>query len=301
MSFILDEHAPRPTAAADAVKDGTAATFMKDVIEASREVPVIAYFSAPWCGPCKTFGPMLEKQVRLSGGKVRLVKINVDEEQQLAAQLRVQAVPTVFGFVNGRPVDAFSNALPESQIKSFIARLTGDGGNVIDEALAQAKTVLEEGDAATAMDIYQQILAQDPANGEGIAGVMRCYLAMGEAEPVDEILAQLPPDLLKHPAIASVKTQVELAGQASGDFAALEAQVAANPGDMQARYDLAMAYFGANRRQQAADALLDIIRLDRSWNEEQAKTQLLKLFEAFGHTDPVTMAARRKLSALLFS
>ncbi|GAB3122014.1 thioredoxin family protein [Novispirillum itersonii] len=300
MSFILDEHAPRPTAAADAVKDGTAATFMKDVIEASREVPVIAYFSAPWCGPCKTFGPMLEKQVRQSAGKVRLVKINVDEEQQLAAQLRVQAVPTVFGFVNGRPVDAFSNALPESQIKSFIARLSG-GGNVIDEALAQAKAVLEEGDAATAMDIYQQILAQDPANGEGIAGVMRCYLAMGEAEPVDEILAQLPPDLLKHPAIASVKTQVELAGQASGDFAALEAQVAANPGDMQARYDLAMAYFGANRRQQAADALLDIIRLDRSWNEEQAKTQLLKLFEAFGHTDPVTMAARRKLSALLFS
>lgn len=304
MSFILDEHAPLPTADANAVKDGTAATFMTDVIEASREVPVLVDFWAPWCGPCKTLGPMLEKLVRQSGGKVRMVKINVDEEQQIAAQLRVQSVPTVFGFVNGRPVDAFSGAVPESQLKSFIARLTGGAGNVIDEALAQAKELLATDDIEAAMDLYQQILAQDPANGDGIAGVMACYLAMNEPEPVQEILSQLPPDILKHPAVKAIQTRMELAGEAgetAGDFADLEARVAADPADLQARYDLAMAYFGADRRQQAADALLEIMRLDRGWNDEQAKKQLLKLFEAFGHTDPVTVATRRKLSALLFS
>lgn len=301
MAFILDDSAA-PTAAAPAgaglVKDATLETFMDDVITASQQVPVIVDFWAPWCGPCKTLGPMLEKLVSQSGGKVRMVKVNVDEEQQIAAQFQIQTVPTVFAFKGGRPVDAFQGALPESQLKRFIETLVGGGANVLDEALTQAKDFLANGDVDTATQIYQQVLAQDPANAGAVAGMLRCYLARGMAEEAAAVLTKLPEQLLAHAEIQAVKTELDLLAQGDGDSAGLEAKVAANPDDHQARIDLALSYYAAGRKEQACDALLESIRLDRTWNEEEARKQLLKLFEAMGHTDPITKAARRKLSAV---
>lgn len=305
MAIILDGDGqtpmPGPGGAGDAVKDSDTANFMTDVIEGSREVPVIVDFWAPWCGPCKTLGPILEKLVRQSGGKVRLVKINVDENQQLAAQFRVQSIPAVYAFKDGCPVDGFMGALPESQIKQFIARLTGGGGNVVDEALEQAKALLDQGRPQEAQQVYQQILGQDPGNESAIAGMLRCLMATGQTDTAQEVLGQLPQEVLRHPEIQAVKTTLDLAQEASGEIDDLKAKVEANPDDLQARYDLAMAYYGAGKRQEAADTLLDIIRTDPGWNDEQARKQLLKFFEAFGPTDPVTVAARRKLSSILFS
>lgn len=310
MAIILDGNGNAPTpgpggpggvSGGALVKDSDTDGFMRDVIEASREVPVIVDFWAPWCGPCKTLGPMLEKLVRQSGGKVRMVKINVDENQQLAGQFRVQSIPAVYAFKDGRPVDGFMGALPESQLKQFIDRLVGGGGNVIDEALEHAAQALAAGDAVGAEQVYQQILQQDPGNPDAIAGILECYLATGRQDMAAEIIEQLPPELLAHAGIKSVKTRLDLMGEAGGDLAALEAKVQADPKDLEARQELALAYFAANRKQEAADALLESMRIDRTWNEEAARKQLLKLFEAFGPSDPVTIAARRKLSSLLFS
>jgi putative thioredoxin len=303
MAFILDGdgRAPASGGGADLIKDTDTENFMPDVIEASRTVPVIVDFWAPWCGPCKTLGPLLEKLVRQSGGKVRMVKINVDENQELAAQFRIQSIPAVYAFKDGRPADGFSGALPESQLKQFIDRLVGGGANTVDEMLAEAKQLLADGQPEAAQQVYQQVLAQDPGNPLALAGALRCLIAAGQQDTAAEVLGQLPPELLAHPEVQAVKTMLDLASEAAGEIGDLEAKVAANPGDHQARYDLAMAYFGAGRRQETADTLLDIMKADRTWNDEQARKQLLKLFEAFGPTDPVTVGARRKLSALLFS
>lgn len=303
MAIILDEHGTTPQSggpAGDLIKDTTMETFVADVVEASATVPVIVDFWAPWCGPCKTLGPMLEKLVRQAGGTVRMVKINVDENQQLAAQFQVQSIPAVYAFSGGRPVDAFQGALPESQLKLFIENLTG-AANAVDEALAEAKTLREAGDAMAAQQIYLQILQQDPGNANCIGGLLRCYMDLGNTDQAREIVEQLPPEFLKQADVIAVKAALELIGAGAGEAAELEARLSAAPGDHQVRYDLALAYYAVGRNEDAVDALLDILRADQTWNEGQAKAQLLKLFEAFGFSDPVSIAGRRKLSTLLFS
>lgn len=287
----------------DLVKEGDIASFVVDVIDASRQVPVIVDMWAPWCGPCKQLGPLLEKLVRQANGALRMVKINVDKNQSLAQQLRVQSIPAVFAFKNGQLVDGFVGALPESQIKAFMQRLTGDVGGAVEDALADAKELLDQGEAESADQIYRQILAQDPANAPALGGVLRCHVALGEVEQAAELLAKLPADLAGHPDIAAVRTALDLAAQApeSGAISELARRLSANPDDHRARHDLALAHYAAGDRQRAVDELLEIVRRDRSWEEDAARKQLVKLFEAFGPADPLTLSARRRLSSLLFT
>ncbi|MCR6629493.1 MAG: thioredoxin [Magnetospirillum sp.] len=310
MDLILGSGAKpaAPAGGGDLIKDGSAATFAADVIEASRKTPVIVDFWATWCGPCKTLGPALEKVVRELRGAVRMVKIDVDKEQQLAAQLRIQSVPTVYAFVGGRPVDAFTGALPESQIRAFLQRLVqmggGDAEPSLDEVVAEAKELLAAGDAETAAQAFQQVLAEDPSHAGAMAGLLRSLLALGDAQSVKQMLAQLPPEMLKTADIAAVKTALELqetAAAGAGESAELRRRLATDANDHQARFDLALAYYGAGEPEAAVDELLELFRRDRAWNEDAARKQLVKLFEAFGPTHPLTVSGRRRLSSLLFS
>jgi putative thioredoxin len=300
-----DGQAPAGPAAA-LIKDTDTAGFMVDVIEASQDTPIVVDFWAPWCGPCKQLGPLLEKLVKQYGGKVRLVKINVDENQELAAQFRVQSIPAVYGFKGGRPVDGFMGALPESQLKQFIERLTGGGGSPIDEALAEADTLAKDGQHEEALMVYQEILAQDPLHVKALAGALRAYIALGQDETAREVIGKLPAQIKNAADIQGVQAALDLKAATANtgnadEIAALEAKVAADPKDMQARLDLAMARFGAGAREQAVDDLLAMVKADRAWNEQAARKQLVKLFEAFGATDPLTTSGRRRLSAILFS
>jgi putative thioredoxin len=292
------------TAPADAVKDGDTASFAQDVIEASRETPVIVDFWAPWCGPCKTLGPTIEKAVKNSGGQVKLVKINVDENQQLAQQLRVQSIPAVFAFKNGQPVDGFVGAQSESQINAFIGRLTGDAGpSPIEKAVEQGETALAAGDFETAADIFGQVLRADAENGRAVAGLCQCLIASGEREEARMMLDGLEGKLASDPAIQSVRAALDLAEQSVdvGDVSAFRARLEADANDHEARMELSKALLAAGQREEAVDELLESIRRDRNWNEEAARKQLLTLFEAFGQADEVTVAARRRLSSMLFS
>ena len=288
----------------DAIKDSDTANFAQDVLLASRETPVILDLWAPWCGPCKTLGPMLEKIVKESGGAVKLVKINIDENQQLAQQLRVQSIPAVFAFVDGQPVDGFVGALPESQLKQFVQRLTGDQGpSQIDQALEVAKQALENGDLEQALGIYGQIVRAEPGNPAALAGMAQCYLQNGDVEQAKQALEGVAEADAKHADVVSAQAAIELAGQAgdAGEIGPLRAALAANANDHQARFDLAMALVGQGSREEAVDELLEIVRRDRQWNDEAARKQLLTLFEAFGPTDELTVSARRRLSSILFS
>jgi putative thioredoxin len=288
------------------IKNGSTATFMADVIDASKDAAIVVDFWAPWCGPCKQLGPALEKAVKDAKGKVRLVKINIDENQELAQQMRIQSIPAVYAFKDGRPVDGFVGALPDSQVKQFVGKLAGGaaGPDPVAEAVALAKEAAAAGDHARAVNIFTQVLQHDPGNIDAIVGLARAALARKEFAKVKQLLAQVPPDQAAHADVTAVRTALELAesgAKAAGALDELKAKVESNPKDNEARYDLASALFAAGERETAIDQLLELIRRDREWNEQAGRKQLLKFFEAIGLGDPVTVAARRRLSAILFS
>lgn len=294
-------------AAADLIKDSGTATFMQDVVEASRDAPVIVDFWAPWCGPCKQLTPVLEKVVTEAAGAVRMVKVNIDENPQIAQQLRIQSIPTVFAFSAGRPVDGFAGALPESQVRAFIDRLASAAGtkpeSPVAAALEQAKERFDAGDHDAAGAIYTEVLEHEPDNLAARAGLARYLVATGDLAGASEALTAVPEDKRSDPDIAAAWSALELAqkGAGVGDFRELEDRVAANPADLQARYDLALALYAAGRKEPAVDALIEIVRRDRTWSDDAARKQLLQFFEAEGPTDPLTVSGRRKLSSVLFS
>jgi putative thioredoxin len=287
----------------DLIKEGSTAGFRADVIEASMKAVVLVDFWAPWCGPCKQLGPALEKVVREAKGAARLVKINVDTNQQLAAQLRVQSVPMVYAFKGGRPVDAFTGALPESELRAFLNPHLDPVGPDLDEIVAEARTLLSDGDADSAIGLFQQVLEAEPEHPAALAGLLRCLIAMGESAEAGEIIAALSPELARHSDIAAVTTALELARRAAeiGETAGLQSRVEANPDDHQARFDLALACFAANQPEAAIESLLELFRRDRTWNDGAARAELVKLFEALGSAHPAVSAGRRRLSSLMFS
>ena len=290
------------------IKDSDTAGFAQDVIETSMTTPVIVDFWAPWCGPCKQLTPALEKTVQAARGAVRLVKVNIDENQELAAQLRIQSVPAVYAFFKGQPVDGFVGAQSESQVKAFVDRLASQAGaelgpSPVDQALEQAQAALESGQPAAASALFGQVLQHEPDNEAALAGLIRCHLDAGDAAAARQMFDSLPEDKASAAAFASIKAALELAEQSAetGEIPELEARVAAQPNDHQARFDLAMARHAAGEREAAVEALLEIIGHDRNWNEAAARHQLLKFFEAWGPKDELTQSARRRLSSLLFS
>ena len=289
----------------DLIKDGTEATFMQDVIEASRSVPVIVDFWATWCGPCRTLGPALEAAVKAAKGKVRMVKVDVDKNQMIAAQLRIQSIPTVYAFWQGQPVDGFQGAIPASEIKVFIDKLsalTGDDGGLA-EALEAAEQMLAEGAVADAAETFAAILGEEPENAVAYAGLIRCHLALGQLEQAETMLNATPPAMARAKEIEAVRAQLELARQAAqaGPEQDLRAAVEADPQNRQARFDLALALHASGKVDEAVDTLLDLFRLDREWNDGAAKAQLMTIFEALKPTDPIVLKGRRRLSSMIFA
>jgi putative thioredoxin len=291
-------------AAADVVKDTTTQSFMKDVIEESRRQPVLVDFWAPWCGPCKQLTPTLEKVVRAAKGKVKLVKMNIDEHPQIPGQMGIQSIPAVFAFVNGQPVDGFMGALPETQVTAFIERLTrGRVGGEEKDLLEAADAALVEGDPGGAAELYAQVLQQESGNVHALAGLARCYVESGAIEQAKQTLALVPEAKRNEAPVAAARAALELAEQAAslGPLVELEQKVAANPLDHQARFDLAVALNGNGRRMEAVDHLIEIVRRDRKWNDDGARKQLVQFFEAWGPNDEASIAGRRKLSSILFA
>ncbi|MEG9861743.1 MAG: thioredoxin [Parvularculales bacterium] len=283
----------------------TAEKFAADVMEASMQLPVIVDFWAPWCEPCRQLTPVLEKIVSAANGAVRLVKLNIEDHPAIARQLQVQSIPAVFAFRNGRPVDGFMGALPESQVRQFISKLAGgDVGPTPAEALIEAAgAALQQEDLAAAAQAYGQALQQEPENPAAIGGLAQCYLAMGDNEGARKTLDMAPEALASHPDIAAARAAAALAEKSGdlGESSALEARIADNPDDFGARHDIALILGGAGRKEEAAQHLLHIIERNRNWNDEAARKQLLEFFDAWGPTDPATVDGRRKLSSILFS
>jgi putative thioredoxin len=294
-------------AAANVIKDSSTATFMQDVIDASMQTPVIVDFWAPWCGPCKQLTPILEKVVTKANGAVKMVKVNIDENQEIAQQLRIQSIPAVFAFSGGRPVDGFAGALPESQVKQFVDRLLKSAGTTQDDPIAEELEIAEEqfkeGAFAEARNIYEQIVEHDPESLVARAGLARCLVAEGKLKQAREALDKVPEDKRSDALISAARSALELAEKAgkAGDLKGLEDKLKANPADPKVRYDVALALYAAGNKARAIDELVEIVRRNRTWNEEAARKQLIQFFEALGPSDPLTLAGRRKLSSVLFS
>jgi putative thioredoxin len=293
------------TALADtSIKDTTTQAFVKDVIEESKRQPVLVDFWAPWCGPCKQLTPILEKSVKAAKGKVKLVKMNIDEHPAIPGQMGIQSIPAVIAFVNGQPADGFMGALPESQVIAFLERLTKDriGGEAKD-LLKTADSALAEGDAAGAAELYAQLLAEDSANVPALAGLARSYVGTGALDQAKQTLAMIPEAKHNDSAVAAARAALELAEQAKtlGPVAELEQKVAANPLDHQARFDLALALNGKGQRRDALEHLISIVKRDRKWNDDGARKQLVQFFDAWGPTDEATIEGRRRLSSILFA
>jgi putative thioredoxin len=295
--------------AGDLIKDGTEATFMADVIEGSRETPVIVDFWATWCGPCKTLGPMLEAAVTAAKGKVRMIKIDVDREQRLAAALAqqglpLQSIPTVVAFYGGQPVDMFQGAIPQGQITEFVnklAAMAGDGG--LGEAVEAAEQMLAEGAVTDAAQTFAAILGEDPEHAAALGGLARAHIAMGQLDQAEALLNNAPEKIAKAPELEAVRAQIALARQAenAGPLGDLSAAVEADPGNHQARYDYAQALHASGNVEEAVEQLLELFRRDREWNDGAAKAQLFTIFDALKPTDPIVQKGRRRLSSMIFA
>ncbi|WP_316178798.1 MULTISPECIES: thioredoxin [unclassified Bradyrhizobium] len=291
----------------DLIKDTTTQSFVKDVIEESKRQPVLIDFWAPWCGPCKQLTPILEKAVKAANGKVKLVKMNIDEHPAIPGQMGIQSIPAVIAFVGGRPADGFMGAVPEGQVAAFIEKITkgvpGVGEPDIAEILKEAEAALAEGDAAGAAEIYAEVLAVDAANIPAIAGLAKCQVELGAIDEAKQTLAMVPDAKRSDSAVSAVQAAIDLAEQAQslGPVGELEQKVAANPLDHQARFDLATALNAAGKRKEATDQLLEIVKRDRKWNDDGARKQLVQFFEAWGGADEATIEGRKRLSTILFS
>lgn len=298
---------PGDGAPSDLIKDSSEATFMVDVIEASHEQPVIVDFWAPWCGPCKTLGPALEQGVKDAKGAVRMVKVDVDTNQQIAAQLQIQSIPTVYAFYKGKPIDAFQGALPASEIKTFIDKLVAESGGAVDNGLAEAveaaQAMLDEGAAVDAAQTFAAILGEEPNNPAAYAGLVKAHIAMGEMDRAAALLKAIPAELVGLPEIDAVLAQIDLLQKAAdtGPVGELEAALESNPNDHQSRLDLALALHASGDGESAVAQLLELFRRDREWNDGAVKTELFNIFDAMKPEDPIVLNGRRKLSSMIFA
>ena len=304
---MLELNAGNAAPAGDLIKDGSEATFMQDVIEASQEVPVIVDFWAPWCGPCKTLGPALEKAVMEAKGAVKMVKLDVDQNQGIAGQLQIQSIPTVYAFYQGKPVDAFQGALPASEIKTFVDKLVtlsgGEADGGLADALDAAEAMLDEGDAVDAAQTFAAILGEDPSSGAAYSGLIRSHLAIGETDQAEALIENASDEIKATPEFETAKAQLELTKQAesAGPLAELQAAVEKDENDHQARLDLAIALHAAGDAEGAVDHLLELFRRDREWNDGAARAQLFTVFDALKADDPIALTGRRRLSSMIFA